>query len=92
MRCALSTLDAWGDFDVAEWVACSEHLERSRASRHNMIVVVQSVRYAPTLDCHNSAIRVAAAVVTTPAGRAAGATLEPDDLLLCDSFLIHRER
>ena len=74
----MSTFDVschGGDIDVAEWVACSEHLERRRASQHNMTVVVQYVRHAQTLDSHNSAIRAATAVVTTPAGSTALAAL-----------------
>ena len=80
----MSTFDVschGGDIDVAEWVACSEHLERRRASQHNMTVVVQyvrqqhHVRHAQTLDSHNSAIRAATAGVTTPAGSTALAAL-----------------
>ena len=74
----MSTFDVschGGDIDVAEWVACSEHLERRRASQHNMTVVVQYDRHAQTLDSHNSAIRAATAGVTTPAGSTALAAL-----------------
>lgn len=45
----------------------------------------------PSPDCHNFAIRVAAAVVTTPSHLTARATLEPDERMLYDGLWVHCE-